>query len=98
MLNSLPVTLLQDIESRAFIGLEPKGGGSPVAYIAHGYIAVHPREGENHWVELPANAMAAKGFATDFAEVSRLVEQAAAPVCDTCFINLPPTGVCGYCD
>ncbi|WP_062463892.1 hypothetical protein [Demequina soli] len=80
-------------ESRAFIALEPAGAARPVAFIAHGYVAVHPEEGENYWVELPAHQAAAKGFAA----VAKPVEE-IIPTCATCFTNLPSTGLCDYCD
>ncbi|WP_156165253.1 hypothetical protein [Demequina rhizosphaerae] len=81
-------------ESRAFIALEPAGSTTPVAFIAHGYIAVHPQEGDNYWIELPAHQAAAKGFAA----VAKQVEEAVIPTCATCFTNLPSTGTCDYCD
>ncbi|WP_156165172.1 hypothetical protein [Demequina silvatica] len=80
-------------ESRAFIALEPAGATSPVAFISHGYIAVHPEEGDNYWIELPAHQAAAKGFAA----VAEKVQEAAIPTCATCFTNLPSTGLCDYC-
>ncbi|WP_042214171.1 hypothetical protein [Demequina mangrovi] len=81
-------------ESRAFIALEPAGGGSPLAFIASGYVAVHPEDGDNFWVELPAHQASAKGFAA----VAEKVEEAVIPTCATCFTNLPSTGACDYCD
>ncbi len=81
-------------ESRAFIALEPTGGGSPVAFIAHGYIAVHPEDGQNYWVELPAHQASAKGFTA----VVEKVQEAVVPTCASCFTNLPSTGRCDYCD
>mgnify|MGYP000495355905 FL=1 len=78
---------------RAYIALEPAGGATPVAYIAHGYVAVHPQGGESYWVELPAH----QGLGAGFAEVATKVEEAAIPTCATCFTNLPSTGLCDYC-
>ncbi len=86
-------------ESRAFIAQEPRGGGAAIAYVSHGYIALHPRDGENTWVELPSHQLRAKGFAevaTEVAAASKNAEPVAA-TCPECFTNLPATGRCDYC-
>jgi hypothetical protein len=86
-------------DSRAFIALEPGDGGTPVAYISHGYIAVHPRDRENFWVELPSHQLRAKGFVDVAREVEAAVRSAepVAATCPDCYTNLPATGRCDYC-
>lgn len=88
--------------TRDHIALERSGDTKPVAYITHQFMAIHPPGGASEFVQLtdPDTAPAV-------AEPSQPVIPAGrqgvkpAPVstaCPVCFVDLPATGRCDWCD
>lgn len=89
-------------QSRDHIALERTGDTKPVAYITHQFMAIHPPNGASEFVQLadPDAAPPARPLAQPAATTGR---KAAAPTpasasCPSCFVDLPATGRCDWCD
>lgn len=91
-------------ESRQHVGLEGSDGGDPVAYIFPTFVALHPRDGVSSFVELPRDAEDHAPVPVT-THVKRSSAGRAAPVapaapamCGRCFVVLPASGRCDFCD
>lgn len=89
--------------TRDHIALERSGDSKPVAYITHQFMAIHPPNGASEFVQLadpdaaPAPEPVIEPKRT--ARKTAAVEPArASAACPSCFVDLPATGRCDWCD
>ena len=88
--------------TRDHIALERTGDAKPVAYITHQFMAIHPPNGASEFVQL-ADPDAAPPAPQPLAAPKTSARKAAAPApasasCPSCFVDLPATGRCDWCD
>ena len=89
-------------QSRDHIALERTGDTKPVAYITHQFMAIHPPNGASEFVQLAdpdAAPVAPMALATPKTSGRKVAEPAPVSAsCPSCFVDLPATGRCDWCD
>lgn len=86
--------------TRDHIALERTGDTKPVAYITHQFMAIHPPGGASEFVQLADPDAPAPPPAEPAKPAARKAATAApvTAVCQSCFVDLPATGRCDWCD
>lgn len=90
--------------TRDHIALERTGDAKPVAYITHQFMAIHPPNGASEFVQLadPEEPPAAPEPVVEPKRTARKTTASAPaqtrPACPSCFVDLPATGRCDWCD
>jgi len=85
--------------TREHIGLEAPGGGGVVGYVMPAFVSLQPLGGPTRMVPLPVDgAPAPAPVMLSKAAAKKAAAEAPPAVCPTCFMVLPATGVCSYCE
>src|SRR5690606_28908470 len=79
--------------SSPYIAVSPGRGQRIVAYFNRGFVDIRDEDGQFRTVTLPVNWLRGGG-----SRAGEWREDEDRPVCDSCYMQLPTSGVCGSCD
>lgn len=80
--------------SNSYIGVAPARGVSAVAYFSRGFVETRREGGGYDVVELPVNWLRSRGRSSN---ATARLDDMDRPVCTSCWMALPSSGVCDDC-